>query len=105
MPTFNGTTLTIATIIKLVMSSEAESDLVALFITAKAIFPLLQTLIDMGWPQPPSPIQTENSTAVGVVNKTISPQRIISMEMCFHLLRFQNSQGQFRFYWGPGEKK
>ena len=27
-----------------------------------------QTLIEMGWPQPPTPIQTDNTTAKGVVN-------------------------------------
>jgi hypothetical protein len=32
------------------------------------MIPHHQTLIDMGWPQPKSPIQTDNSTAAGVVN-------------------------------------
>ncbi len=30
-----------------------------------------QTLIDMGWPHPCSPIQTNNLEAVGVTNKTL----------------------------------
>ena len=32
---------------------------------------MLQTLIDTGWTHPPTPMQKENSTAVGVVNDTI----------------------------------
>ncbi len=34
------------------------------------MIPHRQTLIAMGWPQPKIPIQTDNSTAVGVTNKT-----------------------------------
>ena len=33
--------------------------------------PLHNTLIEMGWPQPKSPIQTDNSTTVGLTNKNI----------------------------------
>ena len=101
-PRFNGPVLTIASIIKFVMSSAAESELGALFITAKEMIPMRQSLIEMGWPQPPSPIQTDNSTAVGVVNNTIVPRRIKSMDMRYHWLRCRESQGQFRFYWAPG---
>ena len=62
--------LTISQVIKFVMSSVAKAELGALFITAKELFPMPQNLIDMGCPQPPTPIQTDNSTAVGVVNAT-----------------------------------
>ena len=43
----------------------------ALFITAKKMIPLCNTLIEMGWPQPQTPIQTDSSKAVGFTNKTI----------------------------------
>ena len=39
------------------------------------------TLIEMGWPQPPLPIQTDNSTAVVVVNDTIIVRKINSMDL------------------------
>jgi hypothetical protein len=51
----------------------AEAELAALFIAAREMVPHRQTLIDMGWPQPRSPVQTDNSTAIGVTNKTIVP--------------------------------
>eukprot|EP00804_Cyclotella_cryptica_P014938 CCRYP_000561-RA/>CCRYP_000561-RA protein AED:0.47 eAED:0.47 QI:0/-1/0/1/-1/0/1/0/59 len=41
----------------------------------------------MGHPQPPTPIQTDNSTALGVVNNTIQPKRTKAMDMRFHWLR------------------
>ena len=73
-PRFNGAVLSLAQIIKFVMASVAESELAALFITAREMIPHCQTLIDMGWPQPKSSIQTDNSTAAGVTNNTIVPQ-------------------------------
>jgi uncharacterized protein (DUF305 family) len=82
-PHFNGAVLSIAQIIKFVMASAAESELDALFITAREMIPHHQTLIDMGWPQLKSPIQTENSTAAGVVNNTIIPCRSKMMDMRF----------------------
>jgi hypothetical protein len=74
-PRFNGAILSIAQIIKFVMASAAESELAALFVTTREMIPHRQTLIAMGWPQPKTPIQTDNSTAVGVTNKTIVPRR------------------------------
>jgi hypothetical protein len=73
-PRFNGAVLSIAHIIKFVMASAAEAELAALFVTAREMIPHRQTLIDMGWPQPKSPIQTDYSTAAGVTNKTIVPR-------------------------------
>ncbi len=57
--------LTIATIIKFAMALAAEAKLAALFIATRKMVPHLQTLTDMGWLQPQSPIQTDNSTSVG----------------------------------------
>ena len=103
-PRFNGAVLSIAQIIKFVMASAAESELAALFITAREMIPHRQTLIDMGWPQPKSPIQTDNSTASGVVNNTIVPRRSKMMDMRFWWLRCRASQDQFRYYWDAGSK-
>ncbi len=90
-PRFNGAILSIAQIIKFVMSSAAESKLAALFVTAREMIPHRQTLIDMGWPQPKSPIQTNNSTAAGVTNNTIVPCRSKMMDMRFWWLRCRAS--------------
>ena len=84
------------------MSSAAEAEIGALFYTAQDGVILRNTLIEMGWPQPKTPVQTDNSTAAGVVNKTIQPKRTKSMDMRFHWLRCRGAQGQFRFYWSPG---
>jgi hypothetical protein len=80
-PHFNSTLLTIATIIKFVMALAAKAELTAFFIAAREMVPHRQTLIDMGWPQPCSHIQTDNSTAVGVTNRIIVPKQSKMMGM------------------------
>ena len=86
------------------MASAAKAELAALFVTAWEMIPHRQTLIDMGWPQPKSPIQTDNSTAAGVTNKTIVLRRAKMMDMRLWWLRCRASQDQFRYYWDAGSK-
>ena len=85
------------------MSSATKEELSRLFIPAKDIVPILQTFIEMGWPQPKNPIQTDNSTTVGVTNQTTVPKRTKYMDMRFYWLRCRKYQDQFRYYWAPGE--
>jgi hypothetical protein len=92
---FNGVILSITQIIKFVMASATKSELAALFIMAHEMIPHSQTLIDMGWLQPKSPIQMDNSTAAGVTNKTVVPHRSKMMDMQFWWLHCRASQDQF----------
>ena len=101
-PPNNGAVLTVAQIIKAVMSSAAEAELGALYINCREAIPARHALIAMGHPQPPTPIQTDNTTALGVVNNTIAPRRTKAMDMRFHWLRCRQAQQQFRHYWRPG---
>ena len=55
-PCFKGAILSIAQIIKFVMASASKAKLAAIFITAQEMITHCQTLINMGWPQPKSPI-------------------------------------------------
>jgi hypothetical protein len=84
---------------KFVMSSAAEAKLGALYTTAKEMVPLCQTLIKMGWPQPRTPIQMDNSTAISITNLTIVLQKTKSMDLRLWWLHCQESQQQFRYYW------
>lgn len=101
-PRWNGAVLAIAQIIKHVMSSAAEAESGALFVTAKEMIPLRHALIEMGWPQPPSPIQCDNSTAVGMTNCTLIPRKSKSWDLRLDWLRCRESQKQFRYYWDKG---
>ena len=85
------------------MSSASEAELGAMFIKAQEMVATRQTLQEMKWPQPKSPLQTDNSTAAGVVNNTIIPRKLKTMDRRLHCLRCRESQGQFRYYWASGK--
>ncbi|KAL7476408.1 hypothetical protein ACHAW6_002274 [Cyclotella cf. meneghiniana] len=97
-PPNNGAVLNISTIIKAVMSSAAEAELGALFLNAKAAIPIRIMLEEMGHKQPVTPIQTDNSTAHGVITNKIQPKATKAMDMRFHWLCDREAQGQYRFY-------
>ena len=101
-PPKNGTIITIAQIIKNIMSSAAESKLGALYISAREAAYILIILKEFVHEQPKTSIQTYNSTAEGFVNNKIQPKRTKAMDMQFYWLRDQERQKQFRFYWHPG---
>eukprot|EP00804_Cyclotella_cryptica_P011577 CCRYP_012090-RA/>CCRYP_012090-RA protein AED:0.36 eAED:0.36 QI:0/-1/0/1/-1/1/1/0/352 len=94
-PRNNGAILTLAQIIKPVMSSAAEAELGALYINARETIPQRHLLNELGHPQPPTPIQIDNSTALGVVTNIIQPKRTKAMDMRFHWLRCRENQNSF----------
>ena len=102
-PQNNGAILTVTQIIDAVMSSAAEAELGALFINAKEAVHIRRMLTEMGHPQPRTPIQTDNSTAEGVINSRVRPKRTKSMDMRFEWLLDRQQQGQFKIYWKPGK--
>jgi hypothetical protein len=91
------------TIIKAAMSSAAEAELGALFLNAKEAVYLCQILTKMGHQQPQTPIQTNNTTAEGVINNKIQLKCTKAMYMHFHWLCDQEAQGEFKIYWEPGQ--
>ncbi len=98
----NGAILNTSQIIKSVMSSAAEAELGALYMNAREAVPCRTLLDELGHKQPPTPIQTDNSTALGVVTNNILPRRTKAMDMRFWWLRDRKSQEHFRYYWRPG---
>ena len=87
MPRWTGSVLTFSKIIKFVISSDFEAELGALFITAQDMVEMIQTLEEMKWTQPKFPIQTDNSATAGVVNNTIVPRKLKTMDRRLHWLR------------------
>ena len=85
------------------MSSAAEAELGAIYLNAREAVYLRQILTEMGHPQPRTPIQTDNSTAEGVINNKIQPKRTKAMDMRYHWLRDREAQEQLRIHWKPGK--
>jgi len=55
----------------------------------------------MGHQQPPTPLQTDNSMADGVVNGKITPKRTKAMDMRFYWLRDRECQKKIAFTGDP----
>jgi hypothetical protein len=94
--------LIISTVLKHVMSSAAEAEIGAVFLNAKEGAVFRTTLEELGHPQPPTPMETDNTTAAGYINGTIKQKRTKAMDMRFYWIKDRVKQGQFNVYWGPG---
>jgi hypothetical protein len=84
------------------MSLAAEAEIGAVFINAKEGAVLRTTLEELGHPQPPKPLKTDNTTATGYSNGTIKQKSTKAMDMHFYWIKDRVKQGQFKVYWGPG---
>jgi hypothetical protein len=80
----NGYILNVASVIKNVVASAAESEAGACFHNAQSDAPLRVTLTEMGDTQPPTPLRNDNSTAFGILNETIKQKRSKAMDMRYH---------------------
>ena len=92
IPANNGAVVTISQIIKALMSSAAEAELGDLFINCREAIPAQHAFKAMGHEQPPTPMQTYNTTAHGVVTNNITSKHLKSMEMKLHWLRRRIAQ-------------
>jgi hypothetical protein len=63
--------LNVASVIKHVVTSTAESEVGACFRNAQSGAPLRVTLTELGHTQPPTPLRKDNSTPFGILNETI----------------------------------
>jgi hypothetical protein len=70
----NGAFYVNATIMKFMVASTAEAELGALFHNCQDGIIFRKTLVDMGHPQPKTPVPCNNMTAVRITNNTIKRQ-------------------------------
>ena len=57
----------------------------------------------MGFPQPETPLKTDNNTANGIINNTMKQKRSKAIDVRFYWLRDRVRQGQFRIFWDSGK--
>jgi hypothetical protein len=86
MANMTGSILNLASVIKNVVASVAESEVGACFQNSQSGAPLRVTLAELGHIQPPTPIRTDNSTAYGILNETIKQKISKAMDMRYHWL-------------------
>lgn len=78
----NGAIHIYCTILKLAAALAAEAELGALFLNAQEAKVIhLFLLEELVHPYPPTPIHTDNTTTVGIVNNTIKRQRSRAIKM------------------------
>jgi hypothetical protein len=63
---------------------------------------LRTTLEELGYPHPPTTMETDNTTVTGYSNGTIKQKRTKAMDMRFYWIKDRVKQGLFNVYWGPG---
>jgi hypothetical protein len=97
----NGAIFIMSKVLKHVMPSAAEAEIEAVFINAKEGAVLRTTLEELGHPQPPTPMETDNITTTGYRNGTIKQKCTKEMDMRFYWIKDRVKQGQFNVYWGP----
>ena len=86
------------------MASAAEAEVGALYMNAQELSPMRTTLEELDHPsQPPTPLQTDNSTANGIMNKTIKQRQSKAMDKRFYWVQDRVKQGEFRVFWAPGK--
>ena len=95
--------MTLSKIIKHVMTSASEAETAALFYNGKVAAPLRVTLEEMGHPQPKTQVTTDNSTAQGLITKSMIPKAAKSYDMRFNFLKCRQAQRQFDFVWRRGK--
>ena len=86
------------------MSSAAEAEIGAIFINCQDSEPICNALLELGHAQPPTPVQTDNSTANGFLNETIKQKRTKAIDMRFYWVLDRIKQNHFRIFWKPGSE-
>jgi len=100
----NGAILALSSLINCIVASAAEAEYAALFLNAQAGTIIRTTLDDLGCPQGPTPIFTDNQVAEGIANDKITLQKSKSMDMRFHWIRDRVRQHQFTVTWKKGSE-
>ena len=103
-PPTNGPIHVLCLMIGPVVASAAEAQVAATFMNAQDACSIHQTLIELGHPQPPTVIRTDNKCAEGILNNTIKQRRSKAIDMRFYWLRDRARQGQFQIIWGQHQK-
>ena len=79
-----------------------ETEVAATLYNSKEALPFRVTLVEMGHPQPPTPMEAENETAIGFLKSTMNQKRSKAIDMRFYWVRDRVKQNQFLTYWRPG---
>ena len=99
----NGPILNTTGILANVISAASETKAATLFTNMKEGVIQRIALEEMQWPQHPTPITVDNSTAAGLTWDTIKTNKSRAMDMRLHWIQDWAQQCQFLVTWAPGK--
>ena len=103
MPKANGPVHVLCLTLRNVIASAMEAELGGLFENCQKGEPIRVALEEMGHPQPPTPVATDNTTAVSVVKATAKQKRSRAIDMRFYWVRDRMRQKHFHIFWESGK--
>ena len=101
-PTLNGIVYVLCKILRNIMASDAEAKLGALFLNCQEAVPIRIKPEKMGHSQPPTQVQVDNSTELGISTGTIKQRKSKATDMQFYWIWYRSNKDQFNIYWKPG---
>jgi hypothetical protein len=99
----NGSIDNISTIISTVVGSASEAEYAGQYLGAGRAEPLRMALFDLGYPQGPTKLISDNETAVGIANETVKQKRSRSMYMQYHWIQDRIRLGHFNVIYEEGK--
>lgn len=103
-PPLNGAVHVLSHKMRNVLALAAEAEIGALFENGQTAVAIRNTLQDLGHPQMPTPIKTDNTTANGFANNTMKQRKSCAMDMRYYWIQDRIHQKQFLVYWQPGSE-
>ena len=85
-----------------VVASACEAEWAAIYHLCRDAVDTRLTLANLGYPQLPTYLTSDNKCAVGLSNRTVKPKKSKAMDMRFHWITCRVNQEQFVIQWRPG---
>jgi hypothetical protein len=89
-------------VLKVTAANIGEAEYGGLFTAAQGAVPLRNSLAAFGFPQGPTTAVTDNTVAKGIADGTIKQKRSRAINIAYHWVRDQVTEGAFTVLWDKG---
>ena len=86
------------------VGSSSEAELGVLYHNGQHGSYIWMILEELGYPQPPTPMMTDNQAAKLIANDIGKQKRYRAINMRFYWIKDRVKMGQFKIFWRPGEE-
>ena len=87
------------------MGSAIEAEIGTCYINARDLIPICVCAEEMGHPQVPTPLQVDNTTALGFANKDIKQKMSKAIGMRLYLIQYKKGSRTIHYLLDPGKKQ